>query len=43
MKLFNFGVAKEANDYIAEDVEEIWIKGDNNELFLLEDNDNEGN
>lgn len=43
MRLFNFGVATEANDYIADTEDQVWIKGDNGQLTLLEDSTNENN
>lgn len=43
MGLFNFRVATEANNYTADTEDQIWIKGDNGQLVLLEDSANENN
>ena len=43
MGLFHFGVAIEANDYIADTEDQVWIKGDNGQLTLLEDSKDENN
>lgn len=43
MILFNFGVATEANNFETETFDQVWIKDDNGQLVLMEDNDNESN
>lgn len=43
MSLFHFGVAKEANDFYADTYDQVWIKGDNDQLILMEDSTNENN
>lgn len=41
MKLFNFGIATEANNYEAAETEEIWVKNEQGQLVLVEDGSNE--
>ena len=43
MILFHFGTAKESNDFEADTLDQVWIKGDNGQLTLLEDSSNENN
>ena len=43
MKLFNINVATEANDYMTDTDDQVWIKGDNGQLILLEDSTDESN
>ena len=43
MNLFHFGVATESNDFYAEILDQIWIKGDNGQLVLMEDSKDESN
>ena len=40
MKLFNFGVAKEPNNYELDTEDEIWVL-DNGKLVKMEDDNNE--
>lgn len=43
MILFNFGIATEANDFETKNLDQVWIKGDNGQLVLMEDSSNENN
>ena len=43
MVLFHFGVATEPNNFDADTNDQVWIKGDNGQLILLEDSTNENN
>ena len=41
MKLFNFGTAIESNDYFEDTPDEVWIRNDNGELVLMEEEKDE--
>lgn len=43
MNLFHFGTAKEPNNFYDETLDQIWIKGDNGQLVLMEDSTDENN
>lgn len=41
MSLFHFGVATEANDYDMKTEDQIWIRNDNGELVLMEEDEDD--
>ena len=43
MNFFNFGVAIEANNYEIETTDQIWLKNEDGQLVLMEENNNDSN